>query len=292
MSFLQSKKVSVVVPNYNYGRYLKKRINSILKQTYPVYELIILDDASTDNSLKVIERIISDIRHKYPDLLVKYVRNEKNSGKAILQWKKAFELATGEYIWIAEADDLSDRKFLEKVMEGFKDSDVVLSYTESKIINDAGLMMMPSFRWSRDREKTGHYKDDYVKEGRREIEEIMAIRCTIPNVSAAVFRKKNSIPYLKYLEEAVQFSQVGDWYFYIKVLNHGKISYRRDALNKFRVHSGSKTSDSKNDKKHFDEIVKIHKLIAIKYNVDEFVTRRMLAEEKRIAKRMGIKDNT
>ena len=98
---------------------------------------------------------------------------------------------------VAEADDLSNRKFLERVMEGFNDQYVVLSYTESKIINGLGLTVMPNFRRSRDREGTGHYSHDYIKDGKREIEEIMAIRCTIPNVSAVVFRK-DSVPYLQY----------------------------------------------------------------------------------------------
>ena len=284
---MRHKKVSVVVPNYNYGKYLKKRIDSILRQTYPIYELIILDDASTDGSMEIINQIISEVRNKFPNLKVKLFCDEKNSGKAIIQWEKAFELATGDYVWIAEADDLSNRKFLEKVMDGFNDPDVVLSYTESEIINSAGLMILPSFRRSRDREKTGHYANDYIKEGRREVEEIMAIRCTIPNVSAVVF-KKNAIPYWRYLKEAERFLQVGDWYFYIKVLGHGRISYKRDALNKFRVHNRSKTSSSKKDKGHYREIVEMHKIIMASFNIDESVAKRMIAEEKRIAKRMNI----
>ena len=48
------KKVSAIVPNFNYARFLKDRIYSILNQTYPVYELIMLDDASTDNSVQII----------------------------------------------------------------------------------------------------------------------------------------------------------------------------------------------------------------------------------------------
>ena len=208
MTTLQDKKVSVIVPNYNYVRYIEKRIDSIVKQTYPIYELIVLDDASTDGSVEVIEKKLAEVKAKYPELKVQFVRNEKNSGKAMAAWKKGWELATGDYIWIAEADDLSGRKFLEEVMEGFRDPEVVLSYTESMVINGAGLLVAPNFRWSRDKEKTGHYKKSYIKGGRQEIEEIMAIRCTIPNVSAVVIKKKEI--FLGYLEEALQFNQVGD----------------------------------------------------------------------------------
>ena len=65
---------------------------------------------------------------------------------------------------------MCSRRFLEEAMKGFDDPDVVLSYTESAIINGAGIMIAPNFRWSRDKEKTGHYKKSYVKDGRKEIE--------------------------------------------------------------------------------------------------------------------------
>ena len=110
MTILQNKKVSVIVPNYNYAQYISRRIDYILKQTYPVYELIILDDKSSDRSIKIIEKKINEIKEKLPELKVKFVENEKNSGKVISQWKKGFELATGDYVWIAEADDLSSKK--------------------------------------------------------------------------------------------------------------------------------------------------------------------------------------
>lgn len=281
MRALQNKKVSVVVPNYNYGRYIGGRIDSIVRQTYPIYELIVLDDCSADDSVEVIKRKLEEIRKGYPKLKVRFVKNTKNSGKAMTQWKKGWEMATGDYIWIAEADDLCSRRFLEEVMKGFDDPEVVLSYTESRLINSWGLVIAPNFRWSRDKEKTGHYKKNYIKDGFREIEEIMAIRCTIPNVSSVVFKKDDIL--LQFLDEAGKYTQVGDWYFYVRVLGKGKIAYNRKALNKFRIHKGSATSRGSN---HFDEVVEMHKYLAVKHNLDEFVTKRMVAEEKRIKKKL------
>ena len=286
MTISGNKKVSVIVPNYNYGRYIRKRIQSIMRQTYPIYELIVLDDASTDGSAEMAKSIILDLKTQNPNLNVQFISNQKNSGKAMAQWKKGFELAHGDYIWIAEADDLCSPRFLEEVMKGFDDPSVILSYTESKIMNSMGLVIAPNFRWSRDKEKTGHYNSSYIKEGFREIEEIMAIRCTIPNVSGVVFKKEKGVPFIKYLEESLKFSQIGDWYFYVKVLGHGKISYNKKALNKFRIHRGSKTAESKKDDRHYQEVLKMHKELAIKYNLNEFVARRMVAEEKRIAARL------
>lgn len=287
MTISSGKKVSVIVPNYNYVKYIDKRIDSIVRQTYPIYELIVLDDASNDGSRELIRKKIAEVTKKYPDIKVRFVENKHNSGKAMAAWKKGFELSTGDYVWIAEADDLCSRTFLEEVMKGFEDPDVVLAYTESRIINSWGLMIAPNFRWSRDRERTGHYKTNYTKNGVQEIEEIMAIRCTIPNVSAVVFEKAKKIPYLQYLEESLKYSQVGDWFFYVKVLEHGKISYNHKSLNYFRVHKDSKTSQAKKDNMHLREIEEMHKRLTAKYNLGELVTRRMKNEEERIRRRMA-----
>ena len=137
---------------------------------------------------------------------------------------------------------MSNKHFLEEAMKGFNDKDVVLSYTESMVINGNGLMLAPNFRFSRDKEKSGHYKKSYIKNGEDEIKEIMAIRCTIPNVSAVVFKNDKKI--LDLLDEAAKFKQVGDWYLYLKILEGGKIAYRHKSYNKFRVHGGSVTRKS------------------------------------------------
>ena len=73
------KKVSAIIPNYNYENYIIERIDSILLQTYPIYELIILDDCSTDNSVEVINKKIEEIKKEHPEIKVKLVVNEKNS---------------------------------------------------------------------------------------------------------------------------------------------------------------------------------------------------------------------
>lgn len=286
MATLQNKKVSVIVPNYNYGRYLRKRILSILKQTYPIHELIVLDDASTDGSAEMARSMVLDLNAQNPNLNVRFVGNKKNSGKAMLAWRQGLELATGDYVWIAEADDLCSRRFLEEVMKGFDDPDVVLSYSESMIINGMGVMMAPNFRWSRDKEKSGHYKKSYIKSGRMEIEEIMAIRCTIPNVSAVVFRK-DAIQ-TRDLEKALEFNQVGDWYLYVKVLENGKISYNRKALNKFRIHGGSKTAESKKDSKHYEEVMWMHEYLRKNYDLTKTVKQAIEQEEVRVRAKHGI----
>ena len=83
-------KVSVIVPNYNYGRYLTERIESILAQTYQNFELILLDDASSDSSIDILRQYQD--HPKVSHCLV----NEQNSGSPFPQWQKGIDLAQGE----------------------------------------------------------------------------------------------------------------------------------------------------------------------------------------------------
>ncbi len=288
MATLQNKKVSVIVPNYNYGKYLKKRIKTILNQTYPIHELIILDDCSTDGSAELAKNIVFDLKIKNPGMNVKFVGNDKNSGKAMSQWQKGFELAKGDYIWIAEADDLCQKTFLDNVVKGFKDKNTVISYSESKVINGKGIIIAPNLRFSRDKEKTGHYKKNYIKNGEDEIKEIMAIRCSIPNVSGVVFKKDAMIPFKKIFTEALKFQQVGDWYFYVNLLKYGKIAYCRKALNIFRKHSSSVTKNSNKSGVHIREIKKMQEYIASHYHLSREVLVSQEKELSRLSSRYGI----
>lgn len=94
--FNNIKKVSVVIPNYNYEKYIEERIDSVIFQTYPIYELIIIDDKSNDNSIEIINKKLVEIKENYPNIKIKFIKNEKNSGNVFIGWQKAFELSTGD----------------------------------------------------------------------------------------------------------------------------------------------------------------------------------------------------
>ena len=81
--------VSVIVPNYNHARFLRKRIDSILNQTFQDFELILLDDCSTDESRSILSEYASDPR-------VRLELNEVNSGSPFKQWNKGIRIARGE----------------------------------------------------------------------------------------------------------------------------------------------------------------------------------------------------
>ena len=91
--------ISIIIPNYNHALYLKQRIDSVLNQTFQDFELIILDDCSTDNSREIIERYRGNPK------ITQIIYNKKNSGGVFKQWIKGIEKVKGEYVWIAERDD-------------------------------------------------------------------------------------------------------------------------------------------------------------------------------------------
>lgn len=254
------KKVSVIIPNYNYARYLEERMKSIVNQTYPIYELIILDDASTDDSVNVIENFIQ----QNPNLDIKVEVNSLNSGSVFKQWFKGIAHATGDYIWIAEADDLSAPTFLEKAMSGFDlDDDVILSYCQSSKIDKSGNIIESNYLAHTDEIDVGKWKETYIRSGIDEICDSLIVKNTIPNASAVVFK---NIDVSSISEEVCSFRLAGDWRFYIGVLEHGKIHFHPEPLNYHRFHSNS-VRESVNRKEGYVELLKIQNTVLERFDV-------------------------
>lgn len=253
------KKVSVIIPNYNYEDFIIERIDSILMQTYPIFELIILDDCSTDNSVQVIEEKIKTIT----DIPVQFVKNEKNSGCVFKQWKKGFDLAKGDYIWIAEADDSAQNNFVEEVIKGFEDKNVDLSYCESARIDENNLLIREKSDDLYDMCRTGEWNHSYIKEGKDEIIEHLSVTNTILNVSSVMWKKKD---YSDIFEKAGEFKVAGDWYIYYNILRNGNISWNNQPLNYYRKHSKSVCTTVKADIE-FQEIYRLQDEISHLYEI-------------------------
>ena len=170
------KKVSVIVPNYNYANFIIERIDSILMQTYPIYELVILDDCSPDNSVEVINEKIEKIKQDYPNLKIQFIENEKNSGGCVFkQWKKGFDATSGDYIWIAEADDSAENDFVENLIKSFDDPEVVLSYCESARIDGENNLIREKSDDLYDMCRTGEWNKSYIRAGEKEIIEHLSV---------------------------------------------------------------------------------------------------------------------
>lgn len=237
-------KVSVIIPNYNHATFLKQRIESILNQTFQDLEVIILDDCSTDNSKKIIEQ------YRNHPKVSQIVYNDKNSGNTFKQWHKGFELAKGEYIWIAESDDLADVLFLENCINILNtDSNLNLVFTKSILINEKGEELGFN-NWAAALDKN-RWQYDYINDGSSEIKNYFFYRNIIPNASGVVFKKEaikediwTSISSLKY---------TGDWLFWVSIINGSRLAYCSKPLNKFRFHNNT-TRSSKTFKEEYKRL--------------------------------------
>ena len=256
------KKVSVVVPNYNYGKFLYERIYSILYQTYKIDELIILDDYSKDNSKEIIENLKKALSNI---INLKVIYNTKNSGKAFIQWEKGFNEASNEYVWIAEADDYSDPRFLKEAMDGF-DNNTIISYVDTAFINSKGKRILKSVKNQIDIMKTRHWNKSYNNNGENEFNNYAFLNCTIANVSGAVIKKGN---YSKGFEEAKKYRQAGDWVFYSYLMHLGNVAYSSKTYNYYRVHETNVSTITKKED-HFKELETIYSYYDKEYKLNTF----------------------
>lgn len=106
---MELPRLSVVIPNYNHARYLERALEAVVRQSAPPFEIIAIDDASTDNSVEILERYARE----HPVLRV--FRNEKNRG-VVFNMNRGLELARGEYITFPAADDEVVPGLFEKSM--------------------------------------------------------------------------------------------------------------------------------------------------------------------------------
>lgn len=220
--------VSIVVPNYNHAAFLKERLESIFGQTYQDFEVILLDDCSTDDSLSILSTF-----SEHP-LVSRLLINEENSGSPFRQWIKGINAASGKYIWIAESDDVADLTFLEKLVPVLDNFPTVgVAYCQSQIIDGQGKAGGSNINWTRDMDKEDWQKQ-FVLDGRAAICRYFTRKNVIPNASAVLFRKNlfDSIP-----PSFTNFRYVGDWLVWVQLLMKSDLYFTPFHLNYFRLHS-------------------------------------------------------
>ena len=190
--------VSVIVPNYCHAPYLEQRIESILQQTFQDFELILLDDCSTDGSREILERY-----RNHPKVSGIFY-NERNSGSPFKQWKKGLSKATGDYVWIAESDDFSSPCFLERcvrILDTRPDCSIV--FTSSYIVDSHS-------RTIREEAPVKYPKHKQIRFGSRFfLYRFLCPRNTIYNAGMALVRRSA----LPADDNYTQYRYCGDWLF-------------------------------------------------------------------------------
>lgn len=121
--------VSIITPNYNCARFISQTIESVLAQTYANWEMLIVDDCSTDGSYEIA------LEYAAKDSRIKVFRNEQNSGAAISR-NRAIEESKGEYLAFLDSDDLWMPEKLEKQIAFMHENNCDFSFTEYEHIDE------------------------------------------------------------------------------------------------------------------------------------------------------------
>jgi glycosyltransferase involved in cell wall biosynthesis len=132
--------VSIVMPNYNRQKYIGEQLDSLISQTYKNWELIIVDDCSTDGSEEIIQEFIK----KNGDKKITFIKNEKTLGVA-KNFEKGLRLATGEYIAVCDSDDVWFSDKLEKELQFLKRGGYGMVYSDLVVVDEKMKTIKKSF---------------------------------------------------------------------------------------------------------------------------------------------------
>lgn len=231
--------VSVIVPNYNHANYLRQRIESVLNQTFQDFELILLDDCSSDDSREVMETYSNDPHVSH------VVYNKENSGSAFRQWSKGIGLAKGEWLWVAESDDWAERTFLEEMLIAVKDEPhcVLGSSIPCYVFPDG---------------KTWHknvHEGNMVFRGGDFARRGLVESNSLSNVSALLMRCD--------VMRQIDFSAVenmrlcGDWLLYAMLCSKGNVVECGKVLSYFRQHGNNTSAEAEKNGLSLIEGVKV-----------------------------------
>ncbi len=208
--------VSVIIPNYNHSKYLKQRIDSVLNQTFQNFELIILDDCSTDDSVAIIEAYRSHPKVK------RIIYNDKNSGSTFIQWERGALASVGKWLWIAESDDYAEPNFLEELVKLVNvNNNVGIAFCGSHWVDANGNI----------KEDLSIYHQSFVRSGTVEVGQEMVKHCTIQNASSCLFDRKKLLSSIKNLKT---YRACGDWVLYVRMLQLCDLAFTNQKLNYFR----------------------------------------------------------
>ncbi len=246
-------KVSVIIPNYNHASYLPQRIESVLNQTYGDFELLILDDASTDSSREVIEKYAGNNSE------ITTIFNTTNSGSPFAQWNKGVEKASGEYLWLAESDDFCEPNFLEELVPLLdQNPQVGIAYCQTYLVDESDSVLNSYQKNLEFIYKTKAWRKNFIKPGAEVCRDWLVFHNPIPNASGALMRKST---YLNVGKADPTMKLNGDWFLYAKILAQSDLAFTAQHLNYFRVHPHTQRERARATPLVYDEMIRINAFI-------------------------------
>jgi glycosyltransferase involved in cell wall biosynthesis len=279
------KPISACVLSYNYERHMRARLSSVFGQTYPVAEVLVLDDASEDGSVAEAQNVAASWQRD-----IEIIRNTENSGSVFAQWQRAAQAAHGEYIWLAEADDACEPRFLERLIDAMALSDhAVMAFTDSRAVDAEGATLMADYQryyaesGVRDLAVSGVWKarDFAVK--------FLAERNLILNVSAVLWRRSALLAALEACGPALHALRLaGDWRVYLALLaaGEGEVIYVAEPLNVHRRHREAVTQMT-DAERHVSEIEAMQQIARASFDLPAATQERQAQYLETISIQLG-----
>ena len=249
--------IAAAVPSCDYARFMPARLASVFAQSYPVHEVIVLDDASTDDSVAVAGRVAAEWGRT-----IRIVTNAQRSGSVFAQWLRAAETATAEWLWIAEADDGAEPAFLSALAAALARAPrAAFAFTDSRAMDEDGATL-----WADHKAYYGPgiLAADAVFEGAAFLRSHLAERNLILNASAVLWRRTDLLAALRRCGDDLQRLRVaGDWRVYAEMLvrEGAQVAYVARPLNHHRRHGASQTA-RQGAAAHIAEIARVQATVA------------------------------
>ena len=207
--------ISIIMPVYNESKYLGASIQGIIKQTYKDWELIIVDDCSTDNSVEIIQ----GYRLRYPQENIRLIRKNENGGHT-KSLNIALKNIKGDYIAMQDADDISYPERLQKQIKVLRSGDIGLVSTYGIAINKDGNRVRD---W---------YNDVAQRKPAKEIKKAIKNDCWI--LGPSMMWTKEVFNKIGYFDEKLYFGN--DVNYWIRAMAHFKWTRVEEELYKKRRH--------------------------------------------------------
>lgn len=255
--------VSVIIPNYNHAPYLRKRLETVYQQTYQNIEVILLDDCSSDDSSVVLK----EFAERYKDKS-RLIINEQNSGAAFRQWRKGFNEAKGDYVWIAESDDYCDLNFIETLVPYFQNPAIQLAYCPSVFVNNDNYNSVWTIYDYLSDIDTNLWKSNFLLPSHQLVQKAWSIKNIVPNASSAIFKKPSDSSFLE--DPEWQCMKIcGDWIFYLHIIRAGLVAYDTGANNYYRIHESNSSASTYSKDSYYQEHEKVAKELVKLYSIDD-----------------------
>ena len=209
--------ISVIITCYNYGKYVREAVESVLNQTYKNIEIIIINDGSTDESDDVIKGIL----HENPDRKIQYV-NQKNKG-VVFSRNRGMAFAKGKYLCCLDADDWFDADYVAKEFDVAEKTGADVVYAN----------------WRFAGEMSGEAIFQEFNERKLQLQQINIKPESLLRASA--IKDKNGELKLKYFEWTKR--RANDWVFFVALAAEGlKFVWAKESFVNYRIKSGSMSS--------------------------------------------------